>query len=421
MSIRKKLLLPILSLMALALTICAGCMGEMDAEEFLTGKDALNQYVVYYANGGTFDDSNTTTVKQINYAPDSYVIDDFGEVRNISVARPEHVFNGWYYVEMKNGEPVLDGEGNITLTSTPVDFTKKIQKDEKWYIGASWVADVKLEIKLVTSDGGKMTSADGTQYSNGDVLTTRTFPNGVAVMDAVAPVKSNDEYTFTQFFYDEECTERVTANIPQPEDASENPVIYAQYIKGEWSVVRSASDVRNMLFTPGGKNYWVATMLEEKTIDCSNVSLGLRTGEFKAHIEGNGYTIKGLDVKATLSTAGAAYSTFGQFTENTVIRNLTFENLTVSATTSREASVYAVCSSAVGATLENLAFKNVKLNITSGVAIANIPAVGDGHVTDNWLLGGEGTDAAFLAAHTGVTLENATLTMNKKEYPFGNN
>lgn len=421
MSIRKKLLLFILSLTALALFVLAGCMGEMDAEEFLKNEGALNQYVVYYANGGTFDGSNTTVTKTIHYVPDSYVINDFDGVRNVSVARPEHVFNGWYYVALgTDGLPALDEDGNVTLT-TPVDFSKKIKENEKWYIGAMWVADVRLEIKLVTSDGGKMTASDGKEYENGALLTTRSFPNGVAVMDTTAPVRTS-EYTFTQFFHDEACTQRVTANIPQPDGGEGNPVIYAQYLKGSWEVVRTASNVRAMLFSPGGKNYYIATMSEEKVIDCSNITaLPLRSGEFNAHIEGNGYTLKGIPVTSTLQTAGATYSMFGQITDKTEIRNLAFENITVTATTARSLSIFAIFSSADGATLENLSFKNVKLNITASVAVTNIPAVDGGYQADNWIFGGEDTDAQFLAVHSGVTLDGAALSINKTEYVFGVN
>lgn len=419
MSIRKKLLVLLLSITAIAALALTGCMGEMGAEEFLDGVGALNQSVTYYGNGGTFNGTGNLLEKTLHYMPDSYVITEFDDLRGFSVARTGFTFGGWYYVELEeSGAPKKDENGQVTLTDRILDNSRKIQANEKWYVAAMWVPDVKLEIKLVTSDGGKMTTDKGVEYENGDVITTRSFLNGEAVMDTATPVRSST-HTFTQFFYDEECTQRVLSNIPQPEgEDAENPVIYAQYLQGEWEIVRTARDVGSMLNNPGGKNYWIANMSEQKVIDCSSITRTMRTGMFEAHIEGNGYTISGLSYDTTVQEAGSTYSVFGQLGENTVIKNLTFEELSVSARTARSAAIYLLGGSANGATIEGVTFRNATLKV-SGASIINIPATEGGYRTDNWLCGGFDGDAAFLAAYAGLTIDGAKLIINNTEYIFG--
>lgn len=420
MSIRKKLLVLIFSVTALALCTLVGCMGEMGAEEFLTGVGAYNQTVTYYGNGGTFNGTGNLLEKTIHYTPDSYVINEFDDVRGFSVARTGYSFGGWYYVALNaDGTPEKDGNGGITLTDTPLDASRKIQANEKWYVGAMWIPDVKLEIKLVTDDGGNMTASNGTEYKNGDVITTRAFLNGFAVMDTATPVRSST-HTFTQFFYDEACTQRILSNIPQPEgEDAENPVIYAQYLKGEWEIVRTARDVRSMMFNPQGKNYWIATMNEQKVIDCSTVSaIPLRNDIFEARIEGNGYTVKGLTVKSTLQEAGATYSLFGELGENSVIKDIMFEDLSVTANTARPASIYLLSGQTNGATLDGVTFKNATLT-AAGANITNIPSIEGGYLTDNWLSGGFDNDEAFLEGFTGLTIDGAKLIINGTEYIFG--
>ena len=126
----------ILFLMATAaVTLFAGCIGEMGAEEFLKDKDAYEQLVTYYANGGYFDGTKSITEKTIHYTPDSYVVGDFEDVQNISVAKADNEFGGWYYAELDNeNKPVKDNDGNVVVTDKAVDFSVTIKRGEHWYI-----------------------------------------------------------------------------------------------------------------------------------------------------------------------------------------------------------------------------------------------------------------------------------------------
>lgn len=432
MSIRKKLIVLLFSVMAIALIALCGCMGELGPEEYLSGESAWNQYVMYYGNGGTFNSTNDQLVKRIHYKPGVEIIGNDTEVRGFSVARDDYTFGGWYYVQLgADGTPVFDENGGVTLTD-PVSFPKTIKENEKLYFGALWIPKVKLDIRLVTDDGGSFTVASTvegeqviTTYNPGDTLTLRSFIKGYAQIERRAPVTpQNKEYTFTQFFYDEACTQRVISNIPVPENdgSAVNPVIYAQYVKGDWTIVENADGVQDML--SGSGKYWIANMSENKVIDCSKITRSLRRSEWPKTIEGNGYTLKGINtglVAVKISTANESYSLFGQFTENTVIKNLTFEDLKVNVNNDKQnVSIFLLSNGVSGATLENVTLKNVSLEILSAnQSVVNIPKTASGYITNNWLFGGLGTDSAFLEAYNGVKVDGAKLTINDTVYNFG--
>ena len=209
----------------------------------------------------------------------------------------------------------------------------------------------------------------------------------------------------------------------------DNPVIYAKYIKGDWEMVRDSSGVRRMLNGLSSGNWYICNMSESKTIDCSSLKLNaLRRDEVRARVEGNGYTLKNLSytIVNTAIQQDGRYSLFGTFGAKSVMRNITFENLSVSVTTAKEASFYLLAAGAAdGAVLENVTFKNVQLSVTTAANIVNIGKEGEEYNTQNWLLGGVGgTDEAFLEKYTGLTVGSGKLSITSngvtKEYSYPN-
>lgn len=433
---RTKIALVLLSVSAAALAVFAGCSGEMTADEYLEQVGATDQVVTYYANGGSFDGTGNIYEKEIHYKPDSYVIGDFDGVQNVSVALKGSTFGGWYYVQTDaEGKPVTDAEGNFVKTDKQVDFSVKIKQGEHWYVYADWIPDLKVIVKLATDDDKAMSCKDGTVYEPDDEISYIPFERGSAVIDFKIKLAESNDYTFTQFFEDKECTKPVLGNIPMPE--GENPqdkVIYAQYIKGNWNMVRESADVRRMFLGLASGNWYFCNMMENKVLDCSSIGVvSLKAGEIGARVEGNGFTVKNLTytVNNTL-TAGNTYSVFGRLEDSAVMRNLTFDGISVNVTNTRQdISLYllsaGVSSSAV---IENVTFKNVRLTIASNAEINNIGKAGEEYNAQNWLFGGEGTDTAFLAKFTGITVESAKLLIgegkiedlaeNGKEYTFSN-
>ena len=168
-------------------------------------------------------------------------------------------------------------------------------------------------------------------------------------------------------------------------------------------------------------------MSEDKTIDCSAMTpVALRQNEVGARIEGNGFTIKNLsyNVVNTAVQVGGTYSLFGSFGSECIVRGLTFDGVTITATMAREVSLYAISAGgADGAVIEDVAFKNVRLSITTNTNVTNIGKDGDDYNVGNWLLGGAGsTDAAFLERFKGLTVESGKLIMTyngeTKEYDY---
>jgi hypothetical protein len=400
------------------LSLIAGCsIGQQTAAEFLEEKNATNQVVTYYANGGYFGTDREQ--KTLYYKADTPVVSDFAATgAKIQLTRKGYVFDSWYYAETDaSGNPVLDENGNLKITDKKVDFTKNIQENEHWYLVAGWFADVQVDVVVVTSDGGDITSSDGeTVYKNKEIATSKQFgTNGTIVLSTTEPVKTNDGYTFVQYFYDEALTKPANGTITKPEEAdAESIVVYAQYIAGDWTIVRTASDANKMLSALSrGGSYYFASASDDKTIDMSSYKQIFRYGEeCSITIEGNGFTLSNLTYEGT-GLNGTEYSIFGRMTENTVIKNLTLKDVTLNATLkSTIGKMYALSSSVTGATLTNFKVDGITLNITtkSSNGIENIDTA-SGATNSSWLFGGYETDALFLEAYTDVTVENSTLNI----------
>jgi hypothetical protein len=426
MSVKTRFKLILLCIAICCLSLIAGCsIGQPTADEFLDGKNATNQVVTYYANGGKFGADSDKVEKNLYYKENSPVVSNFATTSaKIQLTRDHYKFDAWYYVKLNaDGEPELDESGNIQITDTLVDFTKKIQANEHWYICAGWIADVKVEVKLITSDGSDITvAASGEEeedkvYKNGETAVERNFgTNNKVVLSYNAPIATGKDYTFVMYYYDTELTIPASGTINKPDDDSQNIVVYAYYIVGDWNIVRTASDANKMLgsLTKGG-NYYLASSSSTKTFDMRSYSYNFSYGqECKITIEGNGYTLENLKFVGS-GMNNPTYSMLGTLSSNTTINNLTFKNVTLSATLSISIDkLYGVFNGVTSrGNLNNFKIEGLTMTVKapSGTIIGNFTNVdAEGNKT-NWLFGGYDTDAAFLADYTDVTVTDATLIM----------
>ncbi|MDE6613689.1 MAG: hypothetical protein K2K28_03965, partial [Clostridia bacterium] len=240
---RVKLLLLSVAALFASLALFAGCkIGETTAESYLKDKNALDQQVTYYANGGFFDNTSNTE-KNIYYKPDSQIIVNFDKVSNISIARTNYIFDGWYKVELdEKGAPVFEDESKkiAKLTDEAVDMDKPIYIKEKehLYFGAKWQTDVRLEFILVTEDKQPITTADGV-IEYGQPVAYKNFGNqsSVQVNNSTAPDCKSVDYTFYDYYSDEACTQPFSGTVQKPAEGEGNPKIYAKYIKGQYTMV----------------------------------------------------------------------------------------------------------------------------------------------------------------------------------------
>jgi hypothetical protein len=246
----------------------SGCIGEPSIDKILADSNAANQKVTYYANGGTFDRSGNKTTKTLYYQPNVYVISNFEYTNNISIERDNYQFDHWEYVELgEDNTPVVDADGNVKSTGVEVDFTQKIQENETWYVIAIWEAVAKVDIYVVTDHTGGITVVSGgttTVFNSGDLITSRAYESsGKFIIDDSDPISNrittidSQDHTFVYLFKDEECTiPATTFTLSDVEtENGENVKLYAKYIYGDWTIVRSTKTISTMLKAATGNFY----------------------------------------------------------------------------------------------------------------------------------------------------------------------
>ncbi len=422
----KRAALLILLIVAALLTF-VGCELGMTKEQAL-GKYNLEASVTYYANGGKF--SSGATKQEVWYKSDSrpinFVADGQMSGTEMNLTRDKYKFLNWYHVaeEGKNedGTPILSSVYDEKTKqyfytpdlSRPVDFSKKLQKDEHWYICADWEAELMVRVYLVCESpiqgslGSDLVtyypvgSAEAQQDETKALLYTYDFRGGVADFQwDYYPVRPISDHTFVGYYYDKACTQLVTGKIAKDEA---DVVLYAKYIEGDWNIIRKASEVKDIFQSNSAsdKFYFI------KDIDMTGVTCGLRTPrETKCTILGNGFTVKNLTVE---KSSKVGLSLFGAVSKNAVVENLTFENVTCTYNFPKPAegatsnlSVYFVCASVdAGAKVENVTFKGaLSMNLElpkENVHVINFENADGSYKYTSCLFGGE-SDAAYTEAN----------------------
>ncbi len=474
---RLNLLIALITLFAAAMLAFAGCKVGGDTAQDILDKNQMTANVMYYANGDEnckFD--NNFKTRNIYFREGSPAIDmkqkgyhGAGDPSNVYVDYSSYILDGWYYVELDdNGNPVFidnlgkggelhmhvfteeelnkteipkDGYGNPLVgfdtqsgelvfrsyetinaksSGERVDFSKKLGADDKWHFVAEWLEDSRVEFVVANEVS---VTIDGTTYKKGEVVHRLPFgnANSVSLNSAANQPQAATDATYIQAFADENCTELIE-RVQKPA-GREHVKVYAQYVEGLWSIVKTPLDVTSMFadLSSGSKYYLL------NDIDCSANTLAPINGTFNSTIEGNGHVIRNLNFSATGIGMGANVSMLGRLSKEAKINNITFENVNATLETTNNVivrGVYLVCGGIEeGAQLNGVVFNNVNLTFRDASkqsAIENLcrytTEVVDGqqkinvieYVTDNWMFGGLETDAAFMQKY-GVTVNGYSL------------
>ncbi|MDE7306137.1 MAG: hypothetical protein K2N33_01980, partial [Clostridia bacterium] len=341
MKITTKVKLLIILIAVMAASLIAGCsIGEMSIDDFLKNNGVKDQTVTYYANGGSFDGGiGSIPVKDIYYRENVCITSDFGQ-EQAPLSREGYLFKGWYYADVDaDGKPVFeteaDKQNNIVKSSgTPVDFTRKIQKGEHWYVCAEWVRDVSVSYVLGCDNAFTVTGTDKNDYKNGDEIFTKNFgTGGTATVNGTTVPRESSNATFLQMYYDRECTNPIGGygQIARPDDDREKVEVYAKYIEGNYTVVRDSAGVNSMLnlYSSNDRAFYIFNTDESKVIDCKNVSFYPKNDEFNCQIVGNGFTLANLNFNESNISGGRSFAMFGTFGDTASISDLTLKNVTV--------------------------------------------------------------------------------------------
>lgn len=434
---KRKILIAMLSAVAVcSAAFAAGCaVGQETYQQYLDRNKATAR-VTYNANGGLFE--TRKEVKDIYYPANSPVLNvGVDEIDNrVKMEYPGYVFDGWF-------TPARDAEGNILYEDDAqtivklgeeLQFPYRIQDKEQIVLYAKWVLDKVVEFRLVSDtpvtvqttvkdENGEDKTEEKTVVS-GEVLATRSFGTDTEIyIDDKSPVTAVGS-TFLSFYEDEACTLPFFGEVSKPVgDEAENLVLYAKFIEGEWEVVKSKAQVTAMFATPGRKNYYIFN-----DIDCQNDTFAT-IAVTNCKIEGNGHRLYNMSFSRSASN-GDNFAIFGRFSPSASIKNLTLENITLTySVRNGNVQLYLIGNETEeGATLENFIVKNVKMDVSSATEanLLNLWTKDNegnivGYFNDNWLFGNgsgtykEGYDAQYLATHTGVTVEDYSLTVNGNE------
>ncbi len=342
-----------------SLFILGGCSVGESLEEIIADRGLVAR-VTYYANGGTF---NGTPEKKEMYYPEGAKAIDIGNEDisitsgTVKIERNDYDFAGWYYAVLDSeGKPELNADKSYKL-GEKVDFSQTLTAGDHWHVVAKWATRVQLVFKLVADKGETITNvpvkedAKEETFENGDIVLRRSYSlqtNAVSRPQSPFTVK-NKTHTFLEYYMEETCENIVSWPYYKKDNQTEDEVIYAKYIKGDWNIVKDGQGVHDM-FTYPEKNYWIFQDIVATDVQVEPVA------NFTGTIKGNNHTISNLSVVKAQVRSEKHQGMFGNIKAGANIENITFSNVTMRYTT-KESNIhfaFAFTSIETGATIDNV-------------------------------------------------------------------
>lgn len=198
------------------------------------------------------------------------------------------------------------GEDGRVLLSAAWDFkTQRVEKDMTLY------AELKPNSRLIIKGGDT------------DVeLKSENFMGQPAPRpDVLEPTKSG--HTFFEYYEDESCTVPFVWPYAFEE---ENKTIYAKFIEGDWTVVRTAEEFNGALDATEKKPIYLSADLDFTDVAWKpNRAFGLE-------INGNGHTVRNIDIRFEFNrnSQNQMLALFGSM-NGANVHDIAFENVVMSA------------------------------------------------------------------------------------------
>ena len=365
-----------------------GCAPNKTPYE-LNDLDNFTVSIKYDANGGLFTDNTTVITDSYNIA--DLAPNDQGQVQ-IALLPPDdpgrgtdafaprnngYFLAGWY----SNRLETTDEAGNITYSyEDKWDFENDLlsldpngnytASKPELTLYAAWVP--LFEIELYALDSGEKVS---TMTFDPTVTEKVLIP---AWDETTGTVKMNgfperEGYTFNGLFYDELGSQAVsTASVSHPGtvDTSTGTAadismkLYVDYLEGDWYQIYNAEQFADNASLKG--NY-----ILHADLDFSDEiwPTNLMYGNFTGTIEGNGHTIKNIDLRQTNNSKVNA-GLFGNLTEDAKLNNVIIDHasFTIEAGTRVKGTSFGLLAGTIsdGAVLNDVRVANSVLKIDSG-------------------------------------------------------
>lgn len=266
------------------------------------------------------------------YKPDTPIIkpEQKSSLLNLPPVNGVHVI-GWKVVETdENGNPQKDIDGNF-MVSDDVDFStmRTGEKNSVLYLLAIWGKNYTFTI-----DVGEDARQDGVE-NNVDTSFS-------AAGTLVKPGGSDPTWEGHTFYYyysdpDDDTSRIYDDDWEKIEINDENPnvTVYVKWLEGDWTVVTESSQLEVL---ESNMNYLLDNDIDfavygngADQAPTSYMSMG-GVSMYSGIFDGNGYMLKNFvsKIEASGNNASDAVGLFPSFAKGGCIKNVTFENCTVS-------------------------------------------------------------------------------------------
>lgn len=410
----KRAMLLLLSALA-ALLVFVGCELGMTKDQALNAYD-LKASVTYYANGGDFGNGNKEKelFYKANSRPLNIGVDKMPSGTSINLTRENYIFDGWCHIKTDSeGNLLKDDSGMYQLEAELIDFsTAVLAEGDAWHIGAKWTAKAKVRAMLVCDDS--ITDKDGTVFAPGSQVKESNYMASNNYKSELklntSPINLpvvNQTHTFVGYYFDEACTQLITEELKQEPNQTEDVIVYAKYIPGEWTIIRTADNVIEMfagMKTATNKYYFI------RDIDMSSATCMIPSRHaLAATVEGNGFTVSNLSITKKKISEDTAI--FGAVKASAVMRDLTFADVDFEYGLNSSVNAFFVCTGIEsGATIENV-------KISGKMEVGGADAANMLENTENCMFGGYAKDADYLSANpNGFIVTAMALKYKTSEY-----
>ncbi|HAN21404.1 MAG: hypothetical protein A2Y15_09410 [Clostridiales bacterium GWF2_36_10] len=353
--------------------------------------------VVYEGMGGTI---NTLSSRTVWYAGDSLLKEPGGAYGMlVKPVKGNLVVLGWYTSYENVGtdqEPVYEYKeedrwdfNNDRINESNTDENKQLTLYARW----------------IDSPSIYFLDADNTEnvllkWQNVDVTQTLSRPS---TTEKVTIQKDNKTFTLLDYFYDKELTQKViwgdgsrsVEEIIASQDGDSGVYIYCKYIEGEYTRIKSITDIKNI-------DNFNGNCILANDIDAENANwTPLRNKNddpFTGIFIGNGYTISNINITATnkvsgVASAGAKEKSYGLFglLSGATFKGFNFKNVTINIGNTSNVDL---CTGVFGGRATGTTFENC--------SIQGFTVISDGQVKVKVYLG----KAAYLDETCTVTDSN---------------
>ena len=356
--------------------VISGCADSRTPYE-INDSEGYTVSVKFDANGGIFTTNTSVIVDSFN--PD--------EATEIALLSPDdakrgndafnainngHFLAGWYTErnEESDGSYTYSGKWDFESDRVHVDSTVEYKANEPVLtLYAAWIPLFNIEFYNI--DDSSLNGTYSFDPNTVKEISVPCFNEETGAVDMFQfPERSG--YTFESVYYDDAATDKISTDTlihPGVVDYEKGTAtdtslkLYVEWKEGEWYHIYNVDQFLDNASVKG--NYEIHADLD---FTDKNWPTSFMYGKFSGVINGNGYTLKNIDLEQTNNSKENA-GLFGCLTETAQINDVKFENVTftMKAGTRKVGSCFGLFAGRIlaDAKINNVSITQSKLQIDS--------------------------------------------------------